>query len=159
VGACPAGVSARARLDVSMSCRRATVSWPVIPVKRGDRIFTLRPETEGAGAAPRNCTLCCRNLACWEGEEAAEEVAGPADRSSRWREASWYKRPTATQEVGISSRISWKLEVRSTGRGVVSLVDGAVGWWVRVAFAVQREWWMRSRPIIFLRRLVRSSSW
>jgi hypothetical protein len=26
---------------VTMSCRRATVSWPVISVKRGDRIFTL----------------------------------------------------------------------------------------------------------------------
>jgi hypothetical protein len=34
-GACPADVSAIARLDVSMSCNRATVSWPVISVKRG----------------------------------------------------------------------------------------------------------------------------
>jgi hypothetical protein len=43
--------------------------------------------------------------------------------------------------------------------GVVSEVDGAVGWWVRVAFVVQREWWTSSRPIIFLTRVVRSSSW
>jgi hypothetical protein len=106
VGACPSGVSAIARLDVNMSCRRETVSRPVISVKRGDRIFTFRPETAGAEASRRNWIFCCRNLACKEGEEAAEEGAGPADRSSRWREAGWYRRPTATQEVGISRRIS-----------------------------------------------------
>ena len=35
VGACPAGVSAIARLDVSMSCRRATVFGPERSVNRG----------------------------------------------------------------------------------------------------------------------------
>jgi hypothetical protein len=49
--------------------------------------------------------------------------------------------------------------MRSTGRGVVSEVGGDVGWWVRVAFAVQREWWSSCRPILFLTRVVRSSSW
>jgi hypothetical protein len=106
VGACPAGVNAIARLDVSMSCRRATVSWPVISVKRGDRIFTLRHETAWAEASRRNWIFCCRNLTSGEGEEAAEVGAGPADRSSRWREARWYMRQTATHEVGISRRIS-----------------------------------------------------
>jgi hypothetical protein len=105
-GACPADVSTIARLDVSMFCRRAAVSWPVTSVKRGDRIINLRPEIAGGGAARKNWTFCCRNLATREGEEATKEGAGPADRSSRWREASWYMRPTATQEVGISSRIS-----------------------------------------------------
>jgi hypothetical protein len=131
-GGCPAVVSAIARLNVSMSCRRATVSWPVISVKRGDRIFTLRPGTAGAEAARRNWTFCWRNLARREGEEAAEEGAGPADRSSRWCEASWYMRSTATQEVGIARRISWKLEVRSTGRGwcrwSMVLSGGGCGW-------------------------------
>jgi hypothetical protein len=105
VGACPADVSAIARLDVSISCRRATVSWPVISLKRGDRIFTRRHEFAGADATRRKWTCCRLNLASREGEEAAEEGAGPADRSSRWREASWYRRPTAMHEVGISRRI------------------------------------------------------
>ena len=53
VGADPAEVSAYARLEVRRSCRRATVSWPVISVNRGERIFTLRPETAGAEASRR----------------------------------------------------------------------------------------------------------
>ena len=44
------------------------------------------------------------------------------------------------------------------GQGVVSYDVGAVGWWVRVVFAVQRDWWTSSRPIIFLTRVGRSSS-
>jgi hypothetical protein len=54
VGADPAEVSAIARLEVRRSCRRATVSWPVISVNRGERIFTLWPETAGAEASRRN---------------------------------------------------------------------------------------------------------
>jgi hypothetical protein len=38
--------------------------------------------------------------------------------------------------------------------GVESEVGGAVGWWVRVAFAVHREWWTSSRPIILFTRVV-----
>ena len=53
-GADPAEVGACARLDVRRSCRRATVSLPVIPVNRGERIFTLRPETARAEASRRN---------------------------------------------------------------------------------------------------------
>jgi hypothetical protein len=73
---------------VRRSCRRATISWPVISVNRGERIFTLRPESASAEASRRNWIFCCRSFARNEGEEAAEEGARPADRSSRWREAS-----------------------------------------------------------------------
>jgi hypothetical protein len=54
VGADPAEVSAIARLEVRRSCRRAIVSWPVISVSWGERIFTLRPEIAVAEASRRN---------------------------------------------------------------------------------------------------------
>jgi hypothetical protein len=54
VGADPAEVSAIAKLEVRRSFRRATVSWPVISVNKGERIFSRRPETAGAEASLRN---------------------------------------------------------------------------------------------------------
>jgi hypothetical protein len=53
VGADPAEVSAIARLKVRRSCRRATLSWPVILGNRGERISTLRPKAAGAEASRR----------------------------------------------------------------------------------------------------------
>ena len=81
---------------------------------------------------------------------------GPAELNSRWREVSWYRSPTATQEVGMVRWISWKLVWSSTGRGVASLHFGEVGWRVRVAFVVHRVCWAISLPIIFRMRLGRS---
>jgi hypothetical protein len=53
---------------------RATVSWPVILVNMGERIFTLRPETAGAEASRRNWIFNCRSFVRREGEEVVEGV-------------------------------------------------------------------------------------
>jgi hypothetical protein len=102
VGAVPAGTSSTARREVSRSCRRATVSRPERSVKRGERILMRRPETAGIEAARRNWIFCYLSFASKEGEDAAVGGAGQAERSSRCCEASWYRRPTATHEVGMS---------------------------------------------------------
>jgi hypothetical protein len=120
VGAEPAGTSSTARREVSRSCRRTTVSRAERSVKRGERILMRRPETAGIEAARRNWIFCCLSYASREGEDAAVGGAGPAERSSRCCEASWYMRPTATHEVGMSRRTSGKPDYRSTGRGVMS---------------------------------------
>jgi hypothetical protein len=51
--------------------------------------------------------ICCFSVAVRLGTAAALGGAGPPDGSSNWREASWNRRPTAAQEVGISRRTSW----------------------------------------------------
>ena len=57
-GVKPVEVRAVARSEVRRSCSRATVSWPVIPLNTGERIFILRPETPGADAARRKRIFC-----------------------------------------------------------------------------------------------------
>jgi hypothetical protein len=106
VGAVPFGASSIARRAVSSSCKNATVSGPERSVKRGERIFQRRLETAGTEAPRRNCIFCCLILDSRGGEDAALGGARLADRSSRCCEVSWYMRPTATQEVGMSSRTS-----------------------------------------------------
>ena len=106
MGAVLAGTSSSARREVSKSCRRAMVYGPERSVKRGERILMRRPETAGTEAARRNWIFCCLSLVSRGGEDAAVGGAGPADRSSRCFEASWYKMPTATQKVGMSWRTS-----------------------------------------------------
>jgi hypothetical protein len=102
----PAGASSIAMREVRRSCRREIASRPERSVKRGERILMRRPEISGGEAARRNWIFCCHSFASWEGEDAAEGGTGPAERSSRCCEASWYMRPTATHEVGMSRRTS-----------------------------------------------------
>jgi hypothetical protein len=106
VWAVPVGTNLIDKREARRSGRRATASRPDMSVKRGERILIRLPKTAGIEAARRKWIFCCLSLVRRGGEDAVVRGAGPSERSSRCCEVSWYMRPTATQEVGMSMRIS-----------------------------------------------------
>jgi hypothetical protein len=98
----PVGASSVDRCAVKRSCRRTIASRPDMSVNIGERSLIRCLETGGIEAARRKWIFCCFSVVSRGVGSDAVGGVGPGERSSRCCEVSWYMRPVATHEVGMS---------------------------------------------------------